>query len=67
MDVIDIHTVCSICRTTVINPDDMICATCDQFDGKTYKRKLKELTVKLGDTPITPVFIFISVKIMEKI
>jgi hypothetical protein len=46
-DTIDIHNICSICFI-IINPQEYICKSCEssKIDGKTIKRKIKELEVK---------------------
>jgi len=47
-DSIDIHNICTICCISIVDIDEFICKECDLScaDGKTIKRKLKELSVK---------------------
>ena len=47
-DNIDIHNICTICCISIVDIDEFICKECDLScaDGKTIKRKLKELSVK---------------------
>ena len=53
---IDIHNICAICCSVIVKTDEYICPPCELTtkDGKTIKRKIKELSVKqkLGDSKI---------------